>query len=228
MSFNKEVIIITEVGPAAAGKGTQARLLRRYLGEDEIIHRESGGAIRGALKGEPEFAHFAPLLEPHKPAMARGELLPDEIVHQMMSERLTADLLGQYSGAIVDGIPRNLAQLAMYDEWLHSLRARGLSITEIPIFFAAPPQIPLARAAQRAARALAEGSKPRDDDKPETVRERWRVYKEETYPMIKRLRDQDRLVVVRTNRDLEVVHQRVIDVVTPIIDSHPLVRRVSV
>lgn len=151
------------LGAPGSGKGTQAARLKEALG---VPHISTGDLLRAAV------AAGTPLGVQAKAVMDRGELVSDGIVLGMLEERLTAGDTG--SGFILDGYPRNSAQAGALDELL----ARLGQPVDIAVLLDVDPELLIARIAGR---AQAEG---RSDDSPETVRNRLRVYTEQTAPVI--------------------------------------------
>ena len=150
------------LGAPGSGKGTQATRLREHL---QVPHISTGELLRAAV------AAGTPLGVKAKAVMEAGQLVSDEIVLGMLEERLAqADAT---AGFILDGYPRNVAQC----EALERLLARIGQPLEVAIKLDVPTELIVERIAGRAAK---EGRK---DDTPETVRERLRVYTEQTEPI---------------------------------------------
>lgn len=147
------------LGPPNAGKGTQAAMLRERLGVPGIT---TGELLRA------EAASGTALGVQVKGIMEAGGLVDDATMGQVVRERLRRVEAGR--GFLLDGYPRTLAQA----ETLGTiLEAAGSSLDAVLLITV--PEEELMR------RALARG---RSDDRPEVVRERMRVYREETEPLI--------------------------------------------
>jgi adenylate kinase len=178
------------LGPPGAGKGTQAKVVASQLG---IPHLSSGDIFRENLKNETELGLLA------NKYIKKGELVPDDITIAMIRERLSRQ--DCTSGAILDGFPRTKAQAAGLDRILEVV---GGKIKKVP-YIKVPDDVLIRRLSGRlTCRAQGhifhEEFKPpkvsgvcdidsselyqREDDKPETVAHRIRVYEERTQPLV--------------------------------------------
>jgi adenylate kinase len=149
-------------GPPGAGKGTQAvRIAEHYA----IPHISTGDIFRANVKGETELGREA------KGYMDRGELVPDEVVNSMVADRLgRSDCAG---GFLLDGYPRTVPQAETLDGFLAD--------TGSPLDAVISLEVPEDELFQRLLkRAEEEG---REDDTPEVVRNRLKVYTAETAPL---------------------------------------------
>ncbi|HMM67221.1 MAG TPA: adenylate kinase [Dokdonella sp.] len=177
------------LGAPGSGKGTQAATLKQKLG---IPHVSTGDLLRAAVKAG------TPLGLKAKVVMDAGQLVSDEIVLGMLEERVSQpDAKG---GFILDGYPRNLAQCAALEALLDRL---GQPL-DVAVKLDVPNELIVERIAGRAA---AEG---RLDDTPETVRERLRVYAEQTAPVADHFAAIGKLVTVDGVGELDEVYDRII------------------
>ena len=171
------------LGAPGAGKGTVAQELVAEFG---VAHISTGDLLRAAVKGGTELGIQA------KKYMDAGELVPDQLVIDLVKERLAADDAQQ--GFILDGFPRNTAQAVTLDS---ELSAMGREIDCALLVDVAPEVIINRLSSRRTCRACgytgtaADATCPkcagemyqRDDDKPETVQHRLEVYHAETEPL---------------------------------------------
>jgi adenylate kinase len=178
------------LGAPGSGKGTQAELLKAELG---VPHVSTGDLLRAAVKAG------TPLGLEARAVMEAGKLVSDEIVLAMLEQRLAEP--DAATGFILDGYPRNVAQC----EALQALLARIGQPLEIAIKLDVPSELIVERIAGRAA---AQGRK---DDTPETVRERLRVYAEQTEPVADYFAGIGKLVVVDGVGELAEVSRRILD-----------------
>ena len=177
------------LGAPGSGKGTQAELLKNELA---VPHVSTGDLLRAAVKAG------TPLGLKAKAVMEAGQLVSDDIVLAMLEERLAQADAG--AGFILDGYPRNVAQC----EALEALLARIRQPLEVAIKLDVPSELIVERIAGRAA---AQGRK---DDTPETVRERLRVYTEQTEPVAGHFAELGLLKVVDGVGELAEVSQRIL------------------
>lgn len=176
------------LGAPGSGKGTQATTLKTALG---VPHVSTGDLLRAAVKAG------TPLGVKAKAVMEAGQLVSDEIVLGMLEERLGEP--DAAAGFILDGYPRNVAQCAALEALLERIGQ--------PLDVAVKLEVPNELIVQRiAGRAAAEGRK---DDSPETVRERLRIYAEQTEPVAGYFADEGKLATVDGVGELDEVFERI-------------------
>ena len=177
------------LGAPGSGKGTQAEVLKAELG---VPHISTGDLLRAAVKAA------SPLGLKAKTVMEAGQLVSDGIVLAMLEERLAKP--DAATGFILDGYPRNVAQC----EALEALLQRIGQPLEVAIKLDVPNELIVARIAGR---AEAQGRK---DDTPETVRERLRVYTEQTEPVARHFAQIGKLKIVDGVGELAEVSRRIL------------------
>ncbi|MGG7564944.1 adenylate kinase [Rhodovulum sp. DZ06] len=156
------------LGPPGAGKGTQAA---RLIQDRGMVQLSTGDMLREAQ------AAGTPLGEKVKDIMARGDLVTDQIVIDLIAEKLEA---GAEGGFIFDGFPRTLAQADALGELL---AAKGETLDKV-IQLKADDEVLVKRVVNRAAEAVAAGGKARADDNAEAMRTRLFNYYRDTGPLI--------------------------------------------
>ena len=172
------------LGPPGAGKGTQAK---RLVAKHGLVQLSTGDMLRAAVKAGTSIGLRA------KDAMARGELVPDDLVVAIISARI--DQPDARNGFILDGFPRTVTQAR---DLLRFLRERSRTITRVYLL-CAPDEVVLQR-------LLARG---REDDTPEVIRERQRVYRAETEAVIQVLEEAGvEIVEVDTSPPAEEVEKQ--------------------
>jgi adenylate kinase len=155
------------LGPPGAGKGTQAQVIAQRLGVPAI---STGDIFRANVSGQTELGERA------KAYMDAGDLVPDEITVAMVKDRLAEP--DAKSGFLLDGFPRTIAQAEQLRESLGEL---GHSLDRVLELVVDEEEL-VRRLSGR--RMLVDGEMiQRDDDKPETVRHRLQVYREQTEPL---------------------------------------------
>ncbi len=200
------------LGAPGAGKGTQAQ---RLVAEFGVAHISTGDLLRAAVKGGTELGVQA------KKYMDAGELVPDQLVIDLVKERLGAD--DAQKGFILDGFPRNTAQAVTLDSELASM---GRSL-DCALLVDVPADVIIGRLSSRrtcrecgytgtasdAVCPTCSGEMyQRDDDKPETIKNRLDVYEKSTSPLVEYYRGQDILKAVDGNRNPDVVYAEVKEV----------------
>ena len=209
MSTQPRYIIL--LGPPASGKGTQAARLREAL---NLPHVASGDLFRENLKQQTALGLRA------KFYMDRGELVPDDVTIAMVMARLEQPDCA--AGALLDGFPRTIAQAEALND---ALAARGQRVS-LALYIAVPDEVLVERVSgRRLCRVCGttyhivfdpppqdglcsqDGGElyQRDDDKPETVRQRLDVYRRQTSPLIDYYRDQNVLVEIDGDQPIDAV-----------------------
>lgn len=183
------------LGAPGSGKGTQAARLRQHL---QVPHISTGDLLRAEVAAGSRLGLEA------KEVMARGELVSDAILLDMLEARFSRpDTRG---GFILDGYPRNLAQADALDGLLTRIGQ--------PMDHAVQLEVPAELLVERiAGRAKAEG---RADDSPESVRTRLQVYDEQTAPVIEFYRQHGQLTVVDGVGSLDEVFARIVEKLAPV------------
>lgn len=197
---------IVLLGAPGAGKGTQAQ---RLVADYGVAHISTGDLLRAAVKAQSELGVAA------KKYMDAGELVPDQLVIDLVKERLTAD--DAQKGFILDGFPRNTTQAVTLDT---ELAAMGREL-DGALLVDVPAEVIIDRlSSRRTCRDCGYTAGPdttvcpscagemyqRDDDKPETIKNRLDVYEKNTSPLVEYYRGQGILKVVDGNRDIDLVY----------------------
>ena len=197
---------IVLLGAPGAGTGTVAQQLVAEFG---IAHISTGDLLRAAVKSGSELGVQA------KKYMDAGELVPDQLVIDLVKERLGAD--DAQKGFILDGFPRNTVQAVTLDSELGALER---SIDAALLIDVESKVIVERLSSRRTCRACgytgtaADAVCPkcggemyqRDDDKPETIQNRLDVYEKNTSPLVEYYRGQGRLTVVNGDDTVDAVY----------------------
>ncbi len=185
------------LGPPGAGKGTQAKILEEAHG---IVQLSTGDMLRAAAASGSELGQQA------KAVMDAGQLMPDDIMVQIISERIAQPDCA--NGFILDGFPRTTAQAEALDAMLAD---KGLKL-DFVIEISVDDEILVDRINSRIAQMPE--SERRSDDTVETLRKRLGVYHEQTAPILPFYRDRGMLKLVDGMQSIEEVTQQIEQVVS--------------
>ncbi|MGH2376592.1 MAG: adenylate kinase [bacterium] len=208
------------LGPNGAGKGTQARLLHQRHGIPQIA---TGDMLRAAIASD------SPLGQEADRYVRAGDLVPDAVMIGIVAQRLASS--DAVAGFVLDGFPRTLAQAEALDAVLAGM---GRHLDRV-IYFDLDEATLIRRLSGRLL-CRAEGhiynvhSKPaktlgvcdidgsplysREDDRPDTVRRRLRVYHEQTEPLLAFYRDRDLLETLNAQGDVETIYRALLDLLS--------------
>jgi adenylate kinase len=179
------VLNILLLGPQGAGKGTQGKLI---CAEHRIPHIATGDMLRTAMADGTQLGRAV------KPIYDAGRLVPDDLMIELIRERLSQD--DAQGGFVLDGFPRNDVQAEALDEVLEEIE-RPLTVV---LEFQLPEEVSLERLRRRA------DEESRVDDTEEAIRTRLRLYHEQTEPLIEHYRARGNLVGIRADRPVEEVY----------------------
>jgi len=172
------------LGPPGSGKGTQAKQLEE-LG---FVALATGDLLRAARAAGSELGKRAAVY------MDRGDLVPDDLIDAMLAE----ELQGRDGEAVLlDGFPRTVAQA----EALNDVLAEQGRELDHAVLVEVPDQVVAERIRSR--------GQGRADDDPETVRERLRVYHEQTEPLVEYYDDRGLLRRVDGEGDVDSVQSAI-------------------
>ena len=157
------------LGPPGAGKGTQAQHLVAKYG---LLQLSTGDMLRAAVKAG------TPLGQQVQEIMARGALVPDDIVVEIVGQRIQQP--DARKGFILDGFPRTVPQAVALDRMLAE---RGLSLDGV-VELRVDEDALIRRIESRIAAMKAQGEPLRDDDSPEVLHRRLAAYRDQTAPLI--------------------------------------------
>jgi adenylate kinase len=156
------------LGPPGAGKGTQAQ---RLVATHGLVQLSTGDMLRAAVNAGTPVGLRA------KELMARGELVPDDVVVAIVSDRI--DEPDAHKGFILDGFPRTVPQAHALDRML---REKGLKLDAV-IELKVDEGILLKRIERRIAETKARGESLRADDDPQVLHRRLLAYRDQTAPL---------------------------------------------
>ena len=157
------------LGPPGAGKGTQAQALVAKYG---IVQLSTGDMLRAAV------AAGTPVGLKAKDLMARGALVPDDVVVAIVADRIEQP--DARNGFILDGFPRTVPQAEALDRMLAKKKLRLDAVIE----FKVDEDILIRRIEHRVEQAKLRGEPLRPDDNPQVLKDRLAAYRVQTAPLI--------------------------------------------
>jgi adenylate kinase len=204
------------LGPPGVGKGTQAENLSI---KEDIFHISSGNLLRETVKAKTEIGLKA------KEYIEKGLLVPDELVVKIVVGEISSARCEK--GFILDGFPRNLTQAKILGETLNEL---GKKIDRVFYFIADEGVIVKRIAGRQVCKSCGAhyheiympakeykicdkcGSElhQREDDKPETVSMRLKVYREQTESLIDYYRNNKELTVINCNGSISEIWEKIL------------------
>ena len=203
------------LGPPGAGKGTQAE---RLVTDFELPYYATGNILRAAIEEESELGREA------KEYVDRGDLVPDELICRVIEERLDSGEADD--GFLLDGFPRTIGQAEMLER---ALDERGRSLTAVLLIEVSDDEVVRRLSGRRTCVKSGhvyhvdfdppknegicdqDGSRliQRDDDKPETIRNRLAVYHQQTEPLMAWYEDKGLLRRFDGSRTPDDVHAHI-------------------
>lgn len=207
------------LGPPGVGKGTQAKSLAKEL---KLPHISTGDILRTNVKENTELGKKA------KEFMKKGELVPDQLVNQMLMDRINRSDTDQ--GYILDGYPRNVAQANKLEEILK----RKCSGNYIAIYLDASESVIIERLSGRrvclncqavyhiknmppkvdAVCDYCQGElKQRLDDQEATIKNRLKVYLSESSPVLDYYKTKGKLQRIPADGPAGIVLDEMLDLV---------------
>lgn len=203
-------------GPPGAGKGTQAKTLSKRLG---VPHISTGDILRQNVSQGSELGKKA------KDFMNKGALVPDELVTEMLIDRITQP--DTKKGFILDGYPRTMRQAEDLDK---TLRERKLKI-DFAVYLDSSEPVIIQRLSGRlvcskcGANFHIKNMPPkvnmicdncgaslyqRTDDREETIKKRLAVYRQDSAPLINYYEAQDKLRRLDADDDVSMVLEKIV------------------
>lgn len=172
-------------GPPGAGKGTQsAKLIEKY----KLTHISTGDLFRKHLK------EGTPLGKLAQEYMSKGNLVPDQVVIDMVDDKLSAN--NGSGGIIFDGFPRTIAQAEALDTLLTK--------KQTPIDLLVELTVPEEELKKRLAERASIENRP-DDAKPEVIENRIAVYRNETAPVASHYKKQNKYRAVKGTGSIDEI-----------------------
>lgn len=205
------------IGPPGVGKGTQAAMLEERLGMKPL---SSGVIFRSEIEAETDLGRLA------KRYIDHGELVPNGVTIEMMAKRIRTDEVRK-CGFILDGFPRTVKQAEALDEMLADME---MDIDEV-VSIEVDDEVVVGRLSGRmgctkCGEIYHSATKPpkreglcdkcngplfvRTDDQPETIRDRLRVFHENTRPVIDYYAGKGKLLRIDGSKSPEEVYSQIV------------------
>lgn len=207
-------MIVVLLGPPGSGKGTQGVLLKQRLGFE---HVSTGDILRAEVSNNTDLGLKA------KEYMNKGLLVPDELIIQMIKNLISSNPSKNY---VLDGFPRTIAQAEALEYMLKEL---NLSVDKV-FYFNIADDIIIKRLSGRRVCPKCGATyniyyqKPkndnicdndnapliqRDDDKEEVIKNRLRVYQEQTAPLIGFYKNHNNLLMIDADDTQDNIFERI-------------------
>lgn len=187
-------MILILLGAPGSGKGTQAKLISENR---KLPHLSTGDMLRTAMSAG------TPLGNKVKDIISRGDLVSDEVIEGIISERIEAP--DCKPGFILDGAVRTIPQAEMIDRLL----AEHDRALDVVIEMQVDEEALVERLVNRVKEAAARGESVREDDNEETFRYRQKVYRNQTAPLIPHYERQGKLRTVDGMGTVEEVNRAI-------------------
>jgi len=173
------------IGPQGSGKGTQAELLAKSF---DFVHISIGDIFRWNMANHTKLAARVTRI------MNEGRLVPDEIVEEVVRQRLEQHDWNW--GFVLDGFPRTRAQAEyLFENWN----------LDKAIYLDIPEDVVFDRVMQRVAEGQGGGFTKRLDDNPQALRVRLQEFHEKTQPLLRLFEQKNMLVTVDGNQSIDEV-----------------------
>jgi adenylate kinase len=181
-------MLIVFIGPPGAGKGTQCR---RLVDQLRIPHLSTGEMLRAVKRQDSALARWIASY------IDAGRLAPDHLVMRIVAQKLQSGEC--VNGALFDGFPRTIVQAQLLDDYLTEHRQP----LDIALELQVEEEVLVERLLKR---AEIDG---RADDNYETIRERLRVFREQTSPLIQYYSKQNKLASIHGMQSEEAVYAEI-------------------
>jgi adenylate kinase len=212
------LVRIILIGPPGVGKGTQSALLAQRLGVRAL---SSGEIFRREIEAETDLGRLA------KRYIDHGELVPNGVTVEMMAKRLRSDDVRKH-GFVLDGFPRTVKQAEALDEIMEEMDETIKEVVSLEV----DDEIIVHRLSGRlgctkCGEIYHSTNKPpkredicdkcngplfvRSDDHPDAIRERLRVFRENTLPVIEYYERRGVLRRIDASVDPEVTYRQIVE-----------------
>jgi adenylate kinase len=174
-------------GPPGSGKGTQATKLRE---EYNLIHISTGDLLRSEMQKNTQLGNEA------KAYITAGKLVPDEVVIGMISQKLDENKTQNPAGYIFDGFPRTVPQAEALDKLLLE---KATPISKVLSLIVSDAEL-IERLSERG-----KSSGRADDSNVDVIKNRIKVYFDETLPVSNHYKKQDKLYEIHGEGNIDAI-----------------------
>jgi adenylate kinase len=185
------------LGPPGAGKGTQAKILEKAYG---IVQLSTGDMLRSSVASKSKLGQQA------KAVMNSGDLMPDDIMTQIISQRI--EQTDCVNGFILDGFPRTTQQAKALETMLED----SDKVLDFVIEIVVDDEILVDRIKSRVDEMSVEDR--RSDDNVETLRKRLSIYHQQTAPILPLYKERGMLNQVDGMKSIVEVSNKIGQIVT--------------
>jgi len=192
---NTKITVIFVLGGPGAGKGTQCEKLVQEFG---FCHLSAGDLLRAEQNREG--SQYGAMIRQY---IKDGQIVPMEVTIKLLENAMKATLDEGRPGEgwtdgkgrfLIDGFPRKMDQALKFDE--------EVCLSSLVLFYTTTEEVMLKRLLKRGE------TSGRDDDNEESIKKRFRVYKETTMPVIEHYNKQDKVVEVDSSSSIEEVYEK--------------------
>ncbi|KAI9251212.1 adenylate kinase-domain-containing protein [Sporodiniella umbellata] len=182
-----EVCVVFVLGGPGAGKGTQCiRIKKDY----EFVHLSAGDLLREEQKRAE--SQYGELIQSY---IREGKIVPMEVTVALLKNRMTEEIGQGYTRFLIDGFPRQMDQAVFFEETVVESR--------FALYFSCSEEILLKRLLKRGE------SSGRIDDNIESIKKRFQIFKDTSYPVIEFLEKKGKVREINAEKSEEEVYQRV-------------------
>ena len=196
-------MIVILFGPPGAGKGTQAKRLEQRYGLKQL---STGDMLRQSV------ADGSDLGREIKSIIDQGHLVSDDIIVRMIDARM--DMHDCHNGVILDGFPRTVAQAEALDSMLARKKQAVSAVLSMEV-----DENELFNRIENRAREAATGE-ARQDDTPETLKNRLTVYHAQTAPVLPFYEKKGVLSRINGMKDVDAVTASIVSVLDKVVSGH--------
>ncbi|RDX45460.1 UMP-CMP kinase [Lentinus brumalis] len=200
---SSKVTVFFVLGGPGAGKGTQCANLVKDFG---FCHLSAGDLLRA--EQDREGSEYGEMIRKY---IREGQIVPMEVTIKLLENAMRAALAEKRDGEgwqdgkgrfLIDGFPRKMDQALKFDE--------DVCQSTMVLFFTTTEEEMLKRLLERSK------TSGREDDNVESIKKRFRVYKEQTMPVIEHYSKEGKVATIDATASIEEVHQKAKEIVAKV------------